>query len=305
MPYRAKSSFPWYSNRSTKVPPAKSAQSWLIDLGLTNCGVPPDRSDTRLLLTAAAAVLFAGVLVAVVLLFATGQGGSPNKNQPFYAGLASDIRTSLRDGGPYYVPDPFGGHRSILFALENGNIVALSTMLPGTKDYRSVEGPDRPFVDCHGDQHRSADLDRHYDFIDPTGKEQGDVSSTRGRRCPHPAKPPPARPSPAAPGSNRFSPTSGESSRRLGLVAVADQSITTPSPNFSCDVVAHTDPEASAPRASRRGRRRDSSLNDGDTVAAPAASDRLCALLRVHELLGNLREKPARRVVVGGTEEHA
>jgi hypothetical protein len=136
--------------------------------------VPPSRSDTRLLLTAAAAVLFAGVLVAVVLLFATGQGGSPNKNQPFYAGVASEIKQTLKDGGPYYVPDPFGGHRSILFALEKGNIVALSTVLPGTKDCAITwKGQIDRFVDCHGDRHRSFDLDRYKDFIDPTGANKG------------------------------------------------------------------------------------------------------------------------------------
>ena len=136
--------------------------------------VPPDRSDTRLLLIAAGAVLFAGVLVAVVLLFATGQGGAANKNRPFYAGLATDIKASLRDGGPYYVPDPFGGHRSILFALEDGQIVALSTVLPGTKDCAITwKGQINRFVDCHGDRHRSFDLDRYEDFIDPAGENKG------------------------------------------------------------------------------------------------------------------------------------
>jgi hypothetical protein len=136
--------------------------------------VPPDRSDTRLLLISAGAVLFAGVLVAVVLLFATSQGGSVNKNQPFYAGLATDIKASLRNGGPYYVPDPFGGHRSILFALENGQIVALSTVLPGTKDCAiRWKGQIDRFVDCHGDRHRSFDLDRYEDFIDPAGQNKG------------------------------------------------------------------------------------------------------------------------------------
>ena len=136
--------------------------------------VPPSRSDTRLLLTAAGAVLLAGVLVAVVLLFATGRGGSPNKNQPFYAGLASDIKATLKDGGPYYVPDPFGGQRSILFALEGGNIVALSTVLPGTTDchIKWKAQLDR-FVDCHGGRHRSEELDRYYDFIDPAGENKG------------------------------------------------------------------------------------------------------------------------------------
>ncbi len=136
--------------------------------------VPPDRSDTRLLLIAAAAVLFSGVLVAVVLLFATGRGGTLNTDRPFYAGLASDIRASLREGGPYYVPDPFGGRRSILFALEDGQIVALSTVLPGTRDCTITwKGRINRFVDCHGDPHLSFDLDRYEAFIDPAGENKG------------------------------------------------------------------------------------------------------------------------------------
>ena len=82
--------------------------------------VPASRSDARLLLTATAAVVTAGVIVAVVLLFATGRSQSPTKYEPFSAGPAKAIKHSLREGGPYYVPDPFGGNKSILFALENG-----------------------------------------------------------------------------------------------------------------------------------------------------------------------------------------
>ena len=149
--------------------------------------VPPDRSDTRLLLVSAAAVLFAGVLVAVVLLFATSQGGTLNKNRPFYAGLASDIKASLKDGGPYYVPDPFGGHRSILFALENDQIVALSTVLPGTTDCAITwKGRIDRFVDCHGDQHRSFDLDRYEDFIDPAGQNKGILFVDLRKKLPAP-----------------------------------------------------------------------------------------------------------------------
>ena len=96
--------------------------------------VPASRSDARLLLTATAAVVTAGVIVAVVLLFASGRSHSPTKYEPFSAGPAKAIKQQLREGGPYYVPDPFGGNKSILFALENGEIVALSNIVPGTKN---------------------------------------------------------------------------------------------------------------------------------------------------------------------------
>jgi hypothetical protein len=136
--------------------------------------MPPSRSDTRLLLTATLAVLVAGVVVAVVLLFATGRGGTPTRYRPFAAGLASAIKGDLREGGPYYYPDPFGGQHSILFALEDGKIVALATQLPGTTDcIVKWRAPVKRFVDCRGDRHVSTDLDRYESFIDPGGENQG------------------------------------------------------------------------------------------------------------------------------------
>jgi hypothetical protein len=148
--------------------------------------MPPSRSDARLLLMAAGAVLLAGVLVAVVLLFATSEGG-PKKYQPFPAGLARSLNKNLRDGGPYYFPDPFGGRRSILFALEDGNIVALSTVLPDTSDCRiRWKGRIDRFVDCHGKQHRSVELDRYDDFIESTGENKGILFIDLRRKLPAP-----------------------------------------------------------------------------------------------------------------------
>jgi hypothetical protein len=136
--------------------------------------MPASRSDTRLILAAGGAVVLAGALVALLLLFATGQNAQPKKYVPFAAGLARTIKKNLQDGGPYYYPDIFGGHRSILLALEDGNVVALSTLLPGTNDCRlEWKGRINRFVDCHGDEHRSVELDRYEDFIDPAGENKG------------------------------------------------------------------------------------------------------------------------------------
>jgi len=122
----------------------------------------PSRDDTRILIFATLLVVGAGLLVAAVLLLATGQGGSPSKYAPFQAGAAKDIKNLLKDGGPYYVADPFGGNRSILFALENGQVVALSTVVPHTKDcHVTVKNEGKSFVDCHGDHLKSTELDRY------------------------------------------------------------------------------------------------------------------------------------------------
>jgi hypothetical protein len=136
--------------------------------------VPASKSDARLLLTATAAVVAAGVIVAVVLLFATGRGNSPTKYQPFAAGTAKNLKSELRDGGPFFFPDPFGGNKSILFALEDDQIVALSSVLPGTKScaVRWRGSVDR-FQDCHGDKLTSDQLDRYQTTVDEAGSGKG------------------------------------------------------------------------------------------------------------------------------------
>ena len=48
----------------------------------------PSRDDTRILVFATFLVVVAGVLVAVVLLLATGRASSPTKYEPFEAGAA-------------------------------------------------------------------------------------------------------------------------------------------------------------------------------------------------------------------------
>jgi hypothetical protein len=136
--------------------------------------MPPSRSDTRLLLGAAGAVLAAGVVIAVVLLFATGRSSGPKQYEPFQAGVASAIKSDLKSGGPYYFPDPFGGNRSILFAIEDGRVVALSTVLPGTKDcLLKWKAQLDAFVDCHGRHHQSKELDRYDSYVDPAGQDKG------------------------------------------------------------------------------------------------------------------------------------
>jgi hypothetical protein len=158
--------------------------------GLTSytVSVPASRSDARLLLTATAAVVAAGVIVAVVLLFATGRSSSPTKYKPFSAGPAKAIKQQLKDGGPFYVPDPFGGNKSILFALERGEVVALSNVLPGTKDctLRWKGSVDR-FQDCHGDRFTSEQLDRFEATIDLAGSGKGLLFVNLQKKLPAPS----------------------------------------------------------------------------------------------------------------------
>jgi len=123
--------------------------------------MPLSRDDRPVIVVATLAVLVAGVLVALVLLLATGRGGSPKTYEPFPAGAVLSIKSDLKDGGPYFVPDPFGGDRNILFALEDGHVVALSNVVPDTKHcVVNVKDEGKSFVDCHGDRLKTADLAR-------------------------------------------------------------------------------------------------------------------------------------------------
>ena len=149
--------------------------------------VPASRSDAKILLVATGAVVLAGLLVAGVLLLTTSQASSPTKYQPFPAGDAASIKQQLKDGGPYFFPDPFGGDRNILLAIEGGKVVALSDVLPGTTDCRiRWRGSINSFVDCHADKLRSTELARYRAEIGLVGADKGELLIDLRHREPPP-----------------------------------------------------------------------------------------------------------------------
>ena len=146
------------------------------------------RSDAKLLLVAAGAVIVAGLLVAAVLLLATGRASSPTKYVAFPAGDATAIRKDLKSGGPFFYPDPFGGDRNILLAIEDGQVVALSDIKPDTKDCRvRWRGSIDSFVDCHDDKVQSTDLARYQSEIGQIGDNKGELLVDLRRLEPAPA----------------------------------------------------------------------------------------------------------------------
>jgi hypothetical protein len=160
----------------------------------------PPRRDTRLLIIAGACALGAGLALAALILFATSQGGSPSRYRPFNAGLASDIETKVKQGGPYFTPDPFGGSRTVMWAVEHGKVVALSITLPGTKDCAvRWKGRIDSFVDCHGNRVRSEQLDRFPSTVSTASDTKGALLVDLRR-----LEPPPAGGTPAV----SFSPAS-------------------------------------------------------------------------------------------------
>jgi hypothetical protein len=146
------------------------------------------RSDAKLLIVAAGGVIAAGLLVAAVLLFATGRAASPTKYEPFDAGVAKAIHTDLKKGGPYFFADPFGGNRSVLLALEDGEIVALADVRPGREDCRvRWRGSVDSFVDCDDQKLTSQELDRYRVEIPTVGKSKGELFIDLREREPAPS----------------------------------------------------------------------------------------------------------------------
>jgi hypothetical protein len=156
-------------------------------LGWYTVAVPASRADAKLLLVATGSVVLAGLLVAAVLLLATSRASSPSKYVPFDAGVASSIRSELKDGGPYFVPDPFGGDRTVLLALEDGDIVALSDIRPGTGSCRiRWRGSIDSFVDCHDHKVKSTEMARYRTEIGLVGDSKGELLIDLRHRQPAP-----------------------------------------------------------------------------------------------------------------------
>jgi len=149
--------------------------------------VPASRSDAKILLVATAAVVLAGLLVAAVLLLATSRSSSPTKYTPFPAGVALSIKQQLQDGGPFFFPDPFGGDRNILLAIEDGEVVALSDIVPNTTSCRvRWRGSIDSFVDCHNDKLKSVELSRYRTEIGTVGANKGELLIDLRHRQPPP-----------------------------------------------------------------------------------------------------------------------
>ncbi len=153
------------------------------------------RGNTRLLIIAAACAVAAGLALAGLILVATNRGGSPSRYRPFDAGLASEIEKKVKDGGPYFTPDPFGGDRTIMWAIEHRKVVALSIILPGTKDCTvRWKGSIDSFVDCHGNRVRSQQLARFRSSVSTVPDTKGALLVDLRT-----LEPPPAEGTPAVP----------------------------------------------------------------------------------------------------------
>jgi hypothetical protein len=123
--------------------------------------MPAAPSDRRILVFAIALVVFAGILIAAALFFATGgDKGDPKQTGPLYLGLASQLRSDIKKGSPLYFANPFGGN-GFWLDRKDGSFVALDIVLPNTHDCQvKWRGRVDSYVDCHGDKVGLTDLDQ-------------------------------------------------------------------------------------------------------------------------------------------------
>jgi hypothetical protein len=150
--------------------------------------MPTNSKDARVLILAGALAILAGLVVAAVLLIATSRRSQPDEYRPFAAGPEFDLRRELRDGGPFYFPDPFGGDRSILWTLEDGEVVPLAIHAAGDRGCRVTwRGRIDSFVDCDGDRLTSEQIPRYHHRVPRAGKNEGIVLVDLRRELPPPA----------------------------------------------------------------------------------------------------------------------
>ena len=88
----------------------------------------PRSSSTLLLVVTAAVAIGAGLVIAGLLLVATGRGGDAPKG-PFPLGSVEGLRDEV-EKSPVYIADPTGGE-GLWLELDGDRFVALAAVPPG------------------------------------------------------------------------------------------------------------------------------------------------------------------------------
>ena len=153
--------------------------------------MPPARDDLRLLLISGAAVLLAGAFVAILLLAQTDRQGAntPREPEPFPAGRAEDIEETLREEGPYYYADPFGGDDSLVFALEDGEVVALAVNQSDLPNCSVKWEAQLEQFTCGDERFDSTELERFEVTVPAAGDNKGILIIDLQMRLPAPEMP--------------------------------------------------------------------------------------------------------------------
>jgi hypothetical protein len=137
-----------------------------------NAQVPPNTDDRRVLIFAGVIVLLAGLAVMGLLFLATGgTKDTPSADKPLFLGLRHELSKEIKDASPLYFASPFGDN-GFWLDVENGKIVALNIVRPGTSNcqVKWKESHDA-YVDCNGADLQAADLDRYQVTVGPLQKD--------------------------------------------------------------------------------------------------------------------------------------
>ena len=128
-----------------------------------NARVPVAPDDRRILIFAGALVLAAGLAIAGLLFLATGgTQDTPSNRRPVFLGLRRQLVPQIKKGGPLYFANPFGDN-GFWLDVENGSLVALDIVRPGTSDcIVKWRDPRQAYVDCDDRDLTSRDLDRYH-----------------------------------------------------------------------------------------------------------------------------------------------
>jgi hypothetical protein len=123
--------------------------------------VPASPADRRVLVFAGVLVALAGIAVGLLIFFATGgTQDTPSSKEPLFLGIERELLSKIDEGGPLYFASPFG-ENGFWLDVEDGELVALSLVKPGTTDcivkWRDTR---KAYVDCDDNDLQAVDLDR-------------------------------------------------------------------------------------------------------------------------------------------------
>jgi hypothetical protein len=109
----------------------------------------PRWSSTPLLVITAALAIGAGLVIAALLLVATGQSGDVPKG-PFLLGSTAGLREEV-EKSPVFIADPTGGD-GLWLELRGREIVAVSAVPPGNTSNCTARWRDSvdAYEDCNG-----------------------------------------------------------------------------------------------------------------------------------------------------------
>ena len=132
----------------------------------------PNRRDLTILLGATIAVVVAGILVAAAILAVTSRGKLPSTKvaQPF--GLASDIQSKVREGGPVAMAG-LSSDDGFWVAIEDHKLVTLPVAQPAPNRCTLRWRGSKNSFTCDDRKVKVADLARFRSFTEPSGPRKG------------------------------------------------------------------------------------------------------------------------------------